>query len=159
MRTPVLAGLTAAAVSIGALVGADGHISAEQIETSVNARQSHMQLYSFHIATLGGMAQDKMPYDAAAATAAADSIVALTTLSQSRYWLPGSDSESFEGSRALPAIWAEGSDVGDKGAAFVEAALAMQAVAGTDLDALKAAMGPLGGACGDCHRNYRVRNE
>lgn len=159
MRIPFLACLAAAAVSVAAYAVADGHISDEQIETSIKARQSHMQLYSFHMATLGGMAQDKMPYDAAAASAAADSIVALTTLSQSRYWLPGSDSDSVEGSRALPAIWAEGSDVADKGAALVEAALAMQEAAGTDLDALKAAMGPLGGACGDCHRSYRVRNE
>lgn len=158
MRISTFACLTAAAVSVAAIVGADGHISDEQIETSVKARQAHMQLYAFHIATLGGMAQDKMPYDAAAASAAADSLVALSTLSQARYWLPGSDSDSVEGSRALPAIWAEGSDAGDKGAAFVEAALAMQTAAGTDLDALKAAMGPLGGACGDCHRSYRVPN-
>ena len=158
MRISVFVGLTVAAVSVASLAGANGHISDEQIAASVKARQSHMQLYSFHIATLGGMAQDKIPYDAAAAMAAADSLAALTTLSQARYWLPGSDSNAVEGTRALPAIWAEGSDIGDKGAAFVDAVLDMQMVAGTDLDALKGAMGPLGGSCGDCHRSYRLPN-
>lgn len=150
--------LTVGLVSLGALVVADGHITDKQIETAIKARQAHMQLYSFHLATLGGMAKDEIPYDAEAATAAADSIVALTQLPQGGYWLPGSDSGSVEGTRALPAIWEEGSEAGQKGADLAEAALAMQTAAGTDLDALKASMGALGGACGGCHKPYRQPN-
>lgn len=152
------AALTVGLISLGAMAVADGHITERQIESAIKARQSHMQLYSFHLATLGGMAKDEIPYDAAAATAAADSLVALTQLPQSGYWLPGSDSDSVEGSRALPAIWEEGSEAADRGADLAAAALAMQAAAGTDLDALKAGMGALGASCGGCHRPYRLSN-
>ncbi len=158
MRKSVLATLAIGIVSLGALAGAEGHISDKQLETAVKSRQAHMQLYSFHLSTLGGMAKEEMAYDAAVAQTAADSLAALASLSQAGYWLPGSDNESIEKTRALPAIWAEGSDVGAKSEAFVAAVLAMQASAGTDVDALKAAMGPLGGACGACHKDYRQSN-
>jgi cytochrome c556 len=156
MRMSVLTIATIAAVSIGALANAEGHISDKQIEAAMKARQSHMQLYSFHLATLGSMAKDEIAYDTEAASASADSIVALTGLSQAGYWVPGSDSDSVEGSRALPAIWADGSDIGAKAGALTDAALAVQAAAATDLDALKAAMGPLGKAFGACHETYRL---
>ena len=155
MRKSVIACLTVAALSVGAVAGADGHISDKQIAAAVKARQSHMQLYSFHLSTLGGMAKGEVPYDSEAAAAAANSIVALTGLAQSGYWLPGSDSESIENTKALPAIWADGSDVGAKSGALTDAALAMQTAAATDLDSLKAAMEGLGGACGACHKMYR----
>lgn len=157
MRKSLLSGLTMVAISFGAIAGADGHISAEQIEGAVKARHAHMQLYSFHLGTLGGMAQDKIPFDAAAAQAVADSIAALASLDQSGYWLPGSDSDSIEGSRALPAIWAADSKIGEEAMAFSTAAMALPTSVG-DLDSLKAAVGEVGGACGSCHRAYRLSN-
>ncbi len=83
-------------------------------------------------------------------------MVAWTGSSKAGYGVPGSDSDSVEGSRALPAIWADGSDIGAKAGALTDAAWAVQAAAATDLDALKAAMGPLGKACGACHETYRL---
>jgi cytochrome c556 len=53
-------------------------------------------------------------------------------------------------------MWADGSDVGAKAKAMSDAATAMQAAAGTGLEPLKAAMGPLGASCGDCHKSFRV---
>ena len=158
MRIHAMAGLTAGLVLIGAFAGADGHISDKQIEGAIKARQAHMQLYSFHLGTLGAMAKEELPYDAATASAAADSLVALTQISQAGYWLPGSDSDSVEDTRALPAIWEAGSDAGQKGADLAAAALEMQVAAATDLDALKASMGTLGGTCGGCHKPYRQSN-
>ncbi len=159
MRKTIIVALAAGIVSLGALAGADGHISDKQLEAAVKARQAQMQLYSFNLATLGGMAKDEIAYDASMAQSAADNLAALVSVSQAGYWLPGSDNESIENTRALPAIWAEGSDVGAKGQAFVDAVSAMQAAAATDIDALKAAMGPLGGACGACHKSYRQSDD
>ncbi len=156
MKKTAIAGISAVVVSIGAMALSDGHISDKQIESAIKARKAQMQLYSFHLATLGGMAKEEIPYDSDAASAAANSLVALTQISQSGYWLPGSDSDSVEGSRALPAIWAAGSEVRQKGADFVAATLAMQAAAGTGLDALKAGMGAIGESCGGCHKPYRA---
>ena len=150
--------LSAGLISLGALAVADGHISEKQINSAIKARKAHMQLYAFHLSTLGGMAKGDIPYDAEAASAAADSLVVLTQLPQGGYWLPGSDSESVENTRALPAIWADGSEAAQKGADMAAAALAMQASAGTGLEALQANMGALGGSCGGCHKPYRQSN-
>jgi len=72
---------------------------------AIKARQAHMQLYAHNIGVLGAMAQDKAPYDAEAASAAASNIVALSQLSQRTYWPEGSDNTAIESTKALPAIW------------------------------------------------------
>lgn len=151
----LFAGLVAASVlAAGALV-AQGN---DPLAAAVKARQSHMQLYQFNLALLGGMAQGNIDYDAAAAAAAADNLVALSALDQSRYWPMGSAAGEVEGTRALPALWAEGSDAAAKGQALNAAAVALSMVAGNDLASLQGAMGALGGACGACHQSYRQSN-
>lgn len=125
---------------------------------AVKARQAHMQLYQFNLAMLGGMARGTLDYNAERARGAAANLAALTTLNQRAYWLPNTAVGEVEGSRSLPAIWEAGSTAGDKSAAMAEAATALAAVAGDGLEALQAAMRPVGGACGDCHRAYRQRN-
>lgn len=135
---------------------AGGH--SDPAAAALNARKAHMNLYAFNLGPLGNMARGNLDYDAEAAQAAADNLAALSSMSQQGYWLPGTDSESLEGSRSLPAIWEEGSDVGAKAGAYVEAVMALQAVAGTGLEPLQAAIGPVGAACGACHESYRVPN-
>ncbi|MCK8465359.1 cytochrome c [Aliiroseovarius sp. S1339] len=159
MRNYMLAGFAVGVLSIGTLALADGHITEKQLESATKARQAQMQLYSFNLGTLGAMAKEEVAYDSASAQTAADNLATLTSLSQAGYWLPGSDNESMEKTRALPAIWADGSEVGAKGKDFVDAVMAMQAAAGTDIDALKAAMGPLGAACSACHKDYRQSDD
>ena len=122
---------------------------------AVKARKAHMQLYAFNLGTLGGMARGNIEYNAEAASAAASNLAALANLSQRAYWLPNTAVGDVEGSRALPAIWQDGSTAGAKGMQMAEAATALAAVAGDGLDALRGAMGPVGGACGDCHKAYR----
>lgn len=148
-----LGGLAAAAL-LASLVSAQGM---DPLAAAVKARQSHMQLYQFNLMTLGGMAQGAIPYDAAAATAAANNLVALSGLDQSGYWLAGTAAGEVEGTRAAPALWDNLEDLVAKGQALNTAAIAMAAAAGTDQASLAAAMGALGGACGACHEAYRVR--
>lgn len=128
------------------------------IAAAMKARQAHMQLYAHNIGVLGGMARERIPYDAAAAQAAASNIAALTTLNQSTYWPEGSDT-SVEGSKALPAIWENLDDVMSKSEDLVMAAAAMEDAAGQGLGALQGAMGGLGGACGACHEDYRLSDD
>lgn len=159
MRNSTLAIMSAAIGCVAVLASADGHISDKQIAAAVKARQSHMQLYAFNLGILGAMAKEEAPYDAAAARAAADNLLSLASLNQAGYWLPGSDSDSVEGSRALPAIWAADSKIGERGKDLFDAATAMQSAAGTDLGALQAAMGTVGKSCGGCHESYRKPKE
>lgn len=143
-------------VALGAsAVMADGHSKA--LMGAVKARQGQMQLYAHNLGVLGAMAKGDVAYDAAAAQAAADNLVAVSGLNAMTMWPQGSDNESIEGSRAKAEIWSNFPDVAAKGAALSEAAVAMAAGAGTDLASLQAAMGPLGGACGACHKAYRSK--
>ncbi|MCX8955563.1 cytochrome c, partial [Ruegeria sp. NA] len=111
-----------------------------------------MQLYAFNLGTLGAMAKGEAEYDAEAATRAANNIVVVSQIDQYAMWPAGSDNVSDPSTRALPAIWENFADVGAKGQALADAAVAMQAAAGQDVEALKGAMGQLGGACSACHK-------
>lgn len=146
-----VAALAAVCVSTTALAEDEGPF-AMQIE----ARQGIMVYRAINIGTLAGMAKGETPYDAAAAKVAADALLASAKLDTSMLWPAGSDNSANPESTAAAAMWAEGSDIGAKAGAFSAAAEAMAAAAGTDLAALQAAMGPLGGACGDCHKAFRV---
>lgn len=123
---------------------------------AVKARQATMQLYAFNLGYLGGVAKGDIEYDAAAATAAASNLAKLTSLDQSGYWLPGTDNAALgDATKALPAIWEEGSEAGQIGMQLASAAAELEAVAGDGVDALRGAMGGVGQACGACHKAYR----
>ena len=143
-----------AAIGLGTFALADGHAD---LDPAVQARQAHMQLLAHNIGVLGGMAQEKIEYDAEAAQTAADNLVALGMIDQSSYWVPGTDTESVEGTKALPALFENLDDVARINEEFSAAAEAMSAAAGTDLAGLQGAMGGLGGTCSACHREYRAR--
>lgn len=149
-----LAGLALAGAVAGAAIG-ESHMD-PAVAAAVKARQSQMRLYAFNIGLLGGMAKGAIAYEADAASKAASNLAALSKLDQSRLWPEGSDNfELGDATAALPAIWDKSSDVMAKGMALAEAAAAMEEAAGGGLDALKAGMGALGGACGACHKAYR----
>lgn len=137
------------ALSVAPVLAQDARAAA------VKARQAHMQLYAFNLGTLVGMARGKIGYDAAAASAAASNLGALAGMQIGSYWLPGTAMGEIEGSNALPAIWESGSDVGTKAEALAEAVAGLQNAAGESLESLQAAMGPVGQACGGCHKSYR----
>ena len=147
---PLLLATAAAALCAGPLL-AQG-----PAEMAIKARRGLMDNLAFNLGTLGGMAKGAIPYDAAAAKAAADNIATLAAINMAAYWPKDSDDMSAEGTHALPAIWDKHDDFLAHVATLNEAAGGMKAAAGTDLAALQAAMGPLGGACGGCHKLYRA---
>lgn len=130
------------------------------VAAAIKARQAHMQLYGFNLGKLGAMAKQEMEYDAGVAATAAANLDAMAHLDQAGYWVEGSDNFALdEGTRALPAIWEKPEDFQAKIAALAEATSAMKDAAGTDLAALQGAMGPLGQACGGCHKPYRQSDD
>lgn len=148
-----LTSLSLVAAVLGGVVLAQA--TPEEIAAAVEARQAHMKSYGAAMMVLGKMAQGETPYDAAAATEAANQLVTLSGTDISGLFPVGSEAGVFPDSEALPAIWENPEDVGTKAAALNAAAVALAAVAGTDLAALQGAMGAVGGACGACHELYR----
>ncbi len=114
-----------------------------------------MNIQQYNLMILGAMARGNAEYNADAAALAAKNVLTALTIQQPGAWPPGSDSFSIEGTRANASIWENFPDVMAKQTAAVEAATAMANAAGTDLEALRAAMGPLGQACTACHKEYR----
>ncbi|WP_347309756.1 c-type cytochrome [Defluviimonas sp. SAOS-178_SWC] len=147
-----LAGLTAATIALAGAATAQDTPFASQIK----ARQGIMEYRALQLGVLGGMAKGEVEYNAEAAQKAADNLMATVTLDASMLWPKGSDNSANPATAALPKIWEEGSDIGEKAKALGEAATAMKAAAGTGLDGLKSAMGPVGGACGGCHKAFRL---
>ncbi len=147
-----LAGLTVAAIALaGAATAQDAPFARE-----IKARQGIMVYRSIQLGVLGGMAKGEIEYDAEAAQKAADNLAAAVTIDASMLWPMGSDNSANPASTALAKMWEDGAGIGDKARAMNEAATAMQAAAGTGLDGLKTAMGPLGEACSGCHKAFRV---
>ena len=130
-------------------------------DKAIKARQALMQLYSFNLGILGGMAKGEIDYDADAATAAADNLLSAVSMNQSAMWPAGSHSEDAANrqNRALEAIWSTFPEITEKSKAMVTAATDMQAAAGNGLDALKGAMGGAGKSCKGCHDDFRAEKK
>lgn len=146
-----LFGLSFAALAATATVLA----ASPALEKATQARHAQMQMISYHTGVLGDMAKGDTAYDAAIATAAAENLASAASMSRITMWIAGSEQGTIEGSRAKPEIWSDAAGFEASMTALVTAATAMIPAAGTDLDALRAAMGPIGNSCGDCHKAYR----
>ena len=129
---------------------------AQDVPAAVQARKGQFQIMALNLGVLGNMARGNTAYDAAQATAAAANLVAIASLDQGFHWPEGTDNMSIDGTRAEPAIWDNLPDVIAKWQAFGAAATGLSAEAGNGLDALRAALGPVGGSCSACHDAYRA---
>jgi cytochrome c556 len=125
-------------------------------DAAVGARQSLMRLQAYCLGQLFQMAQGKIPYDAKAATIAADNLVSVTAFDVAPLFPAGTDNASNDKTHALPAIWQGTDDFLSKYADMHKAALSVQTAAAGGADGLKAALGGLGGTCGACHKEYRA---
>jgi cytochrome c556 len=151
--------MIALATGAALVAGASAAISGEAEERAVKARQALMQVYAFNLGQLGAMVKGEMEYNADLAKASADNLVKASTMNGMAMWPKGSsmDDEGMAGKTWAKAdIWADGSDVGEKAKALREAAAQMAEVAGNGLDAVKGAMGGVGGGCKGCHEKFRA---
>lgn len=129
-------------------------VHAQDAEATIGARQALMTVQGYNIGILGGMARERIPYDAALATTAATNLAAIGMMDHTLFWPEGTDSD-FNETRALPVIWEQMDDFMAEWDSYAVASAAMAEAAGGGLDSLRSAMGPLGSACGDCHETYR----
>lgn len=130
-------------------------LAQQDFEAEVKARQGQYRLNAVNIGTLAAMAKGELDYDADLAQAAADNLVTISQIRQVVLWPSGSDSESIDGTRALPAIWENTDDFLAKWEDFGTAAAQMQEVAADGRAALGPALGALGDSCKACHEEYR----
>ncbi len=145
------------ALGLAAMTLAAGVAAAQDaVEAAVKARKGQFEVMAQSMGVLGGMARGNIPYNAQAASAAAGNIATITKLNQSALWPAGSHNGTLKNTRAQPNIFENVADFTAKWETLGKRATALQAAAGNGLDALRPAIGGVGGACQDCHEKYRA---
>ncbi len=122
-------------------------------EDAVKYRKSAFTVMGTHFGRLGAMATGKVPFDGAAAAANAD-IVATMSMLPFAGFVPGTEGTT----KGTPTtkVWSDRADFDAAAKKMQEAVAKLQAAAKTNsLDQLKTAFGEAGGACKDCHDNFR----
>jgi len=122
------------------------------------ARQGEMQLRSFNVGPLFGMAKGKMDYDAELASKLANNLKIQLDLDMGRAWKQGTANDAYPGkTTALPKIWTTYPEIADYGKKYANAINELAAEAGNGADALKSKMGAVGKSCKGCHDEFREK--
>lgn len=122
-------------------------------EDAIKYRQSAMFVMQQNFARVAGMAQGKIPFDAKVAAESAANADAMARMPWAGFV---EDSERGGNTKAKAAIWKEK-------AKFLDSAEKMQVEMGKlntaaktgNLDTIKAAVGPVGATCKNCHDAFR----
>lgn len=134
---------------VGAMVTAGVAFAAEATDPTVKARQELMDSHVADLKILGGMAKGEMAFDAAAAEAAKAALVASSADIGAKFETQAEDPKSA----SKPEIWTNWDDFLAKATALNVAATALDV---TSMETIGAGLGPIGGACQDCHKTYQV---
>lgn len=100
--------------------------------------------------TLGDMAGGKTEFNAEAAAAAKAALIADAAEIPAAFKTQATDPVS----EASPEIWTKWAEFEMDAKALADAATAMDV---SSLDGVKAGMGAVGGACGACHKAFRIK--
>ena len=109
---------------------------------------------STHFGRIAAMAQGKIPFDA---KAAADNAVIVSEMSKLPFTAFGDGTDKGLPNRARPEIWKEAAKFKAAGEKMQGEVAKLDAAAkGGNLDAIKAAVGAVGGSCKACHDDFRT---
>jgi cytochrome c556 len=139
--------ITKTAVFALALAGTVA-IAADATDPHAKARQELMDTIGMNMKALGDMAGGKAAFDATAAGAAKAAIVAASAEIPAKFETESSDPAS----KALPKIWAEFDEFKEYAGKLNAAATALDVAS---VDTLGAGLGNVGGACKECHTEYK----
>lgn len=146
--------LSASVATLAVLASLPAAAQFQKPEDAIKYRQSAFTVMGNHVGRIGAMAAGRAPFDAKAAADSAHIVNTLAALPMAAFG-PGTDKGMPN--RAKPEIWSDAAKfkaAGDKMVAEV-AKLDAAAKSGS-LDAIKAAMGGVGGSCKACHDDFRA---
>ncbi|PTW61627.1 cytochrome c556 [Breoghania corrubedonensis] len=122
----------------------------------IKQRQETMKAIGGSMKVLGEMAKGEKPYDADAAKAAMtkinESIDGFTALFPK-------GSETGGDTAASPKIWENMAEFEEDAEALKMVSAELTPVVGEGIDSLRGSLGKLGGACKDCHEDFRLKKE
>jgi cytochrome c556 len=147
---PVVPVLTALAVA-GAFATV---VHAQSPDRQIKYRQGILQGMGWHMGVLGAMAKGERPYDAQVAARSAKFVHELAEMPWDGFG-PGSDAGAP--TKAKPEIWKEKAKFDKLGQDLRVETAKLASAAGTDLAALRGAVGATGKACSNCHDDFRAK--
>lgn len=146
--------IVASVATLAALASLPAAAQFQKPEDAIKYRQSAFTVMANHLGRVGAMAQGRVPFDA---KAAADNAAIVVTMSKLPWVAFGEGTDKGLPNRAKPEIWKDSAKVKDLAGKMMAEAEKLEAAAKSgSLDAIKAAMGPLGGSCKACHDDYRA---
>ena len=148
---PLLLTLTAVLATLASL---PAYAQFQKPEDAIKYRQSAFTVLGTHFGRIAGMAAGRVPFDA---KAAADNAVIVSEMSKLPFAAFAEGTDKGMPHRAKPEIWKEAAKfkaAGEKMQAEI-AKLDAAAKSGS-LDAIKAAVGAVGGSCKACHDDFRA---
>ncbi|GCL65272.1 c-type cytochrome [Pseudaquabacterium pictum] len=146
--------LLATLAAVGAMAALPAAAQFQKPEDAIKYRQSAFTVMGNHVGRIGAMASGRAPFDAKAAAESANIVATLASLPGTAFG-PGTDKGMPN--RAKPEIWSDAAKfkaANDK--MIAEVAKLDAAAKSGSLDAIKAAMGAVGGSCKACHDDFRA---
>ncbi|MGV6811368.1 MAG: c-type cytochrome [Brevirhabdus sp.] len=147
MKRATLAALCAAMITATAALAHSGVKN-----PVVKARMDGMGAIADNTKILGGMAKGAIPFDAAKARAAAESIAAEARRIPELFAANETDPKT----EARPEIWSNWADFAAKGIELEQ--IASEAKSVQTLDDVQAVLPSIGKTCKACHATYRLAN-
>jgi cytochrome c556 len=147
--------LIAAATVAGLLTALPAAAQFQKPEDAVKYRKASFQVMAAHFGRIGAMAQGRVPFDAAAATANADVVAFMSKLPYAGF-VEGTSGTEKGAPKAN--VWSERAKFDGEAKKMQDAVAALATAAkANNLDQLKAAFGTAAGTCKSCHDNFRVQ--
>jgi cytochrome c556 len=121
-------------------------------EDAIKYRKAAFTVMAKHFGTIGAMVNDKIPFDAKAASVNADLVATVSHLPFDGF-VAGTDTGE---TKAKPEIWKDTDKFKAAATKMQDATAKLASVAkGGDKAAIKAAFGDAGAACKACHDDFR----
>jgi cytochrome c556 len=144
-------------ITLAALAGLCSALPAaaqfQKPEDAVKYRKAAFTVMASHFGRIGAMAQGRVPFDAAAAAANADIVVAMSKLPFAGF-VEGT--AGTEKGTPKANVWTERTKFDEGAKKMQDEVIKLAAAAKTNnLDQLKAAFGNAAGSCKSCHDNFR----
>ena len=140
--------------TLGALASLPASAQFQKPEDAIKYRQSAYTVMATHFGRIGAMAAGRVPFDA---KAAADNAVIVLEMSKLPFTAFAEGTDKGLPNRAKPEIWKESAKFKAAGEKMQSEVVKLDAAAKRgSLDAIKAAVGAVGGSCKACHDDFRA---
>jgi cytochrome c556 len=146
--------LLATVAAVGAMAALPAAAQFQKPEDAIKYRQSAFTVMANHVGRIGAMAAGRAPFDAKAAAESAHIVNTLAGLPWAGF---GAGTDKGMPNRAKPEIWSDAAKFKAAGDKMMAEVAKLDAAAKTgSLDAIKAAMGGVGGSCKACPDDFRA---